>query len=47
MSAAVAAPGLAHGWASRDVNQLIGDWIGVGHWLPDTPHKPIGLCAQF
>jgi hypothetical protein len=32
-----------HDWTSRDVNQLIRDWIGVGHWLPDAPHKPIGL----
>ena len=32
-----------HGWTSRDVNQLIRDWIGVGHWLPAAPHKPIGL----
>jgi hypothetical protein len=32
-----------HGWVARDVNQLIRDWIGVGHWLPDAPHKPIGL----
>lgn len=33
----------AHGWVAQDVNQLIRDWIGVGHWLPDRPHKPIGL----
>ena len=32
-----------HGWTSRDVNQLIRDWIGVGHWLPAAPHKTIGL----
>ena len=36
----------AHRWASRDVNQLIGDWVGVGHWLP-TPHKPIGLLGAI
>jgi hypothetical protein len=33
----------AHGWVSQDVNQLIRDWTGVGHWLPERPHKPIGL----
>jgi len=34
-----------HGWTPRDVNQLITDWIGTGHWLPDAPHKPIGLLG--
>ena len=37
----------AHGWVSRDVNQLIRDWIGVGHWLPDSPYKPIGLLRAI
>jgi hypothetical protein len=36
-----------HGWLSRDVNHLITDWIGVGHWLPDRPHKPIGLLGAM
>ena len=36
-----------HGWTSRDVNQLIRDWVGVGHWLPDVPHKPIGLLRAI
>ena len=36
-----------HGWTSRDVNQLIRDWIGVGHWLPAAPHKPIGLLRAI
>ena len=35
-----------HGWTPRDVNQLITDWIGTGHWVPDTPHKPIGLLGR-
>jgi hypothetical protein len=34
-----------HGWTPRDVNQLITDWIGTGHWIPDAPHKPIGLLG--
>ena len=34
-----------HGWTARDVNQLITDWIGTGHWVPDSPHKPIGLLG--
>jgi hypothetical protein len=37
----------AHGWVARDVNQLIADWIGVGHWMPDTPHKPIGVLGAI
>jgi hypothetical protein len=36
-----------HGWTARDVNQLITDWIGTGHWIPDSPHKPIGLLAAI
>ena len=36
-----------HGWTSRDVNQLIRDWIGVGHWLLAAPHKPIGLLRAI
>jgi hypothetical protein len=34
-----------HGWTPRDLNQLITDWIGTGHWIPDDPHKPIGLLG--
>ena len=34
-----------HGWTPRDVNQLITDWIGTGHWVPEDPHKPIGLLG--
>jgi len=36
-----------HGWTPRDVNQLITDWAGTGHWIPDSPHKPIGLLAPM
>ncbi|MCP9276493.1 helix-turn-helix domain-containing protein [Mycolicibacterium arenosum] len=36
-----------HGWTPRDVNQLITDWIGTGHWMPDAPHKPIGLLGHI
>ena len=37
----------AHGWTSRDLNALITDWAGVGHWLPDAPHRPIGLVRAI
>jgi hypothetical protein len=37
----------AHSWTARDMNQLITDWIGTGHWVPDSPHKPIGLLAAI
>ena len=36
-----------HGWVSRDVNQLIRDWIGVRGWVPYCPHKPIGLLGAM
>ncbi|MDQ1540089.1 MAG: hypothetical protein QOH29_815 [Actinomycetota bacterium] len=36
-----------HGWTPRDVNQLITDWVGTGHWVPDDPHKPIGLLGAI
>ncbi|MGV7306200.1 helix-turn-helix domain-containing protein [Mycobacterium kansasii] len=43
-AAMLAAPA-AHGWTPRDLNQLITDWIGVGHWIAARPHKPIGLLG--
>jgi hypothetical protein len=45
-AAMLAAPA-AHSWTPRDLNQLITDWLGVGHWIPDTPHKPIGLLGAI
>lgn len=36
-----------HGWTPRDLNQLVTDWLGVGHWIPDHPHKPIGLLGAI
>jgi hypothetical protein len=36
-----------HGWSARDINQLIRDWIGTGHWMPEAPHKPIGLLGAI
>ena len=36
-----------HRWTPRDVNQLIGDWIGVGHWLPATRTSRSGCWARF
>ncbi|MDA2893434.1 helix-turn-helix domain-containing protein [Mycolicibacterium sp. BiH015] len=36
-----------HGWTPRDINQAITDWIGTGHWIPETPHKPIGLLGAI
>jgi len=26
---------------------MIQDWIGVGHWLPSRPYKPIGLLRAI
>lgn len=37
----------AHKWTPRDVNQLISDYIGVGNWVPDSPHKPAGLLGHI
>lgn len=45
--AAILAGPARHGWTPRDVNQLITDWLGVGHWIPDTPYKPIGLLGAI
>ncbi|OBJ87450.1 hypothetical protein A9W97_17735 [Mycobacterium gordonae] len=36
-----------HGWTPRDLNQLVTDWLGVGHWIADSPHKPIGLLGAI
>jgi hypothetical protein len=36
-----------HNWTPRDVNQLITDYIGVGNWVPDSPHKPAGLLGHI
>lgn len=36
-----------HGWTPRDINTLIRDWVGTGHWLPESPHKPIGLLGAM
>jgi hypothetical protein len=36
-----------HGWTPRDLNTLMRDWVATGHWLPETPHKPIGLLGAM
>jgi hypothetical protein len=36
-----------HGWTPRDINQLLTDWTGTGHWIPESPHKPIGLLGAI
>jgi hypothetical protein len=36
-----------HGWTPRDINTLIRDWVRTGHWLPEDPHKPIGLLGHM
>lgn len=36
-----------HGWTPRDLNQLLTEWVGTGHWLPESPHKPIGLMGRI
>lgn len=43
-SSILAAPA-RHGWTPRDLNQVITDWLGVGNWIPDRPHRPIGLLG--
>ncbi|SOJ56949.1 hypothetical protein MSIMFB_04427 [Mycobacterium simulans] len=45
--ARVLAGAAQHGWTPRDINQLISDYIGAGHWVPDTPHKPAGLLGAM
>jgi hypothetical protein len=45
--AAVLSGAARHGWTPRDVNQLITDWIGTGHRIPNEPHKPIGLLGAI
>ena len=46
--AALLAGPAAHGWSPRDLNQLVGDWLGVGgRRIPDHPHKPIGLLGAM
>ena len=37
----------AHGWTPRDINQMLAVWVGTGHWLPDSPHRPIGLLGKI
>ena len=45
-AALLAAPA-QHKWSSRDVNTAIRDWAGVHGWLPDAPHRPIGLLGAI
>ena len=45
--AALLAGAARHGWTPRDINTLISDWIATGHWIPDQPHKPIGLLGAI
>jgi len=45
--AALLAGPARHGWTPRDLNQLITDWLGAGHWIADSPHRPIGLLGAI
>jgi hypothetical protein len=45
--ARVLAKPAAHGWTPRDVNTMIRDWVGTARWLPESPHKPIGLLGAM
>ena len=45
--ARVLAGAAEHGWSPRDINQLISDYVGAGHWVPDTPYKPAGLLGAM
>ncbi|OKH62492.1 hypothetical protein EB74_16460 [Mycobacterium sp. SWH-M5] len=45
-AAALAGPA-AHGWTPEDLNIALAEWVRVGgHWMPETPYKPIGLLRK-
>ncbi len=43
--AAVLQRAAEHRWSPRDLNQLLRDYVGAGKWIPETPHRPIGLLG--
>lgn len=45
--AAVLAGPARHHWTPRDLNALIADWAGVHGWVPDRPHRAIGLLGAM
>ncbi len=45
--AAVLAKPAAAGWTARDLTQLVRDWLGTGHRIPDSPERPIGLLGAI
>jgi hypothetical protein len=45
--AGILAGAARHGWTPRDVNTLIRDWVGIRGWVPEDPHKPIGLLGAM
>jgi hypothetical protein len=45
--AAVLAKPAAAGWTARDLTQLVRDWLGTGHRIPDSPDRPIGLIGAI
>lgn len=45
-AAMLAAPAAA-GWTPADLTALVRDWLGTGHWVPDTPARPIALLGTM
>lgn len=36
-----------HNWTPHDLNRLISDYMALGNWVPDSPHKPVGLLGAI
>jgi hypothetical protein len=36
-----------HHWTPHDLNRLISDYMALGNWVPDSPHKPVGLLGAI
>lgn len=45
--AALLAGPARHRWTAHDLNQVVTDWLGVGHFISDRPHRPIGLMGAI
>lgn len=45
--AALLAAVARHGWTPEDLNQVVTEWLGVGNFISDRPHRPIGLMGAI
>jgi len=45
--AGVLAKPAAAGWTARDLTQLVRDWLGNGHWIADSPERPVALLGAI